>query len=240
MKKVFFFLSGLLSCFSAYAGDDDIGVPYAGINTQVRQIEFKGGYGSNIFAKRMPQAEIYGGFKINSYLGFELAYLRSLEAHKTAQNANLNNYFGIDLGSLGVPSDFYERATASSRIDGGSVNVVGSLPVTEDLQFLGSLGIARLRVKLKYVPVGDNATGYTPAQTFDNTKHYAAWRYVPQAKVGVQYMVSQAVGLKALLGWDGTSRFNLIPNRTGEFASTARVSLKDSYNLGLGLAYYFK
>lgn len=230
MKVIYFLLFAVVSC-SVHA-IDDIAVPYVGFNAQMRRIHFKNNYGKDMFTKRMPQGEIYAGLKVNPYLGFELGYLRSEERHRTSSIGYPQAIFGAPFSTPGE----YQTARASSKIDGGSVNVVGFLTINEDFQLLGSLGFARLRVKLKYIPIDITGDPYTNAEVLSFTRTFVKSKYVPQAKVGIQYMLTQALGLKALVGWDGTSRFNLLTNKQ---AAPARASLRDSYNLGLGLAYYF-
>ncbi len=231
MKTTYVFLFAVLGCSAAYATGD--AAPYVGFNAQVRQASFKDGYGKGAFAKKMPQGEVYAGFKVNPYLGFELAYLRSEERHRSPTSVYPNFVLGSPVSNM--PGG-YEEAKTSSKIDGGSVNVVGFLPINEDFQLLGSLGLARLRVKLKYAPTVYTGVVYTAAEVLENTRDFVKSKYIPQAKVGMQYMLTQAIGLKAMLAWEGTSRFNLLTNKQ---ATEARVSLKDSYNVGLGLAYYF-
>ncbi len=232
MKKIVcFVLLGGLS-FGAHATDYDLLTPYVGFNAQVRDLGFKKGYGKENFASMLPQGEVVAGFKVNPYLGFELGYLRSIERHRNATVSSPSTLLGDPL-----PSGEYVVSNNSSRIDGAGASIVGFLPINEDIQLLGSVGIARLRVKLHHVPTGDNFNPvYTPAIFAEATRDFVACKYVPQVKVGVQYMLSQVVGLKGMIGWDGTKRFDLLINKQ---AKPARVSLKDSYNVGLGLAYYF-
>lgn len=232
MKKVYLgLLVGIV--FSMQVVGDEL-VPYMGLNAQVRELGFKKGYGKENFEPKLPAGEILLGLKINPYLGFEFGYLRSFERNKRATTTYPDLLLGTTL-EAGPPSEF-ERADASSRIDGGSVSVAGFLPISEDIQLLGSLGIARLRVKLRYTPFDSDLGSYTSAQVQNGIRTFVACRYVPQAKLGVQYMLTQVVGLKGMLGWEGTSRFDLLANKQ---AKPARVTLKDSYNVGLGLAYYF-
>ena len=233
MKRIYSFLLFLVSFSCSVYAIDDIGVPYVGFNAQVREMDFRRGYGKHMFAKTVPQGELYAGLKINPYVGFELGYLRSEERHKSNTLKYPDHLLGTPV-SL-TPGD-YERGNTSFKIEGGSVNVVGFLPISEDFQLLGTLGLARLRVKLRYIPLNFSGHDLTSQEIASHTRDFTSSKYVPQAKVGIQYMMTQALGLKALVGWDGTSRFNLLTNKQ---ASPARASLKDSYTAGLGLAYYF-
>jgi hypothetical protein len=230
MRVIYFLLCAVIS--GAVFANESLIVPYVGLDTQLRRVDFKGGYGSNMFAKRVPQGEIYTGLKLNPYLGIELGYLSSEERHHSSVVTEPDLIFGTPVGN---PGDF-EIGMTNFKIDSGRVNVVSFLPITQDFQILGSLGLARLKVKLRYIPVEFSGAVFNSEEVERFTRDFVAYRYVPQAKVGVQYMLNPAVGLKASVGWEGTSRFNLLINRQ---ASAARVSLKDSYNVGLGLTYYF-
>ena len=229
MKKVGVVLLGLL--LATQVGAHEL-VPYMIFSVQMRTLPFKKGYGQENFKSHMPQAKISAGLKVNPYLGFELGYLRSVESHRNARTHSPHSILGFQL-----PSGEFEGARTSARIDGTSISLVGFLPMAEDTQLLGSLGLARLRVKLHYIPFeSDLFPAFDQAQIQSGIRDFIATRYVPQATVGVQHMLTQTVGLKAMIGWDGTKRFNLLANKQEK---PARASLKDSYNVGLGLAYYF-
>ncbi len=227
MKSIFFTLFAGLFCTQAMAYEL---TPYMGFNAQIRHFAFKKNYGEGVFESNIPQGEIIAGLKINPHFGLELGYLRSMERHKKSTIYYPEQLFGNTI------TDGYVRGTSSTRIDGYSVNLLGFFPVRENIQLLGSVGIARLRIKLCYMPLAIQSATFGPDLVQEFTKDFLKSKYIPQVKMGVQYMLTQTVGLKALAGWEGTKRFNLLRNKQG---SPARVSLKDSYTLGLGLAWYF-
>ncbi len=233
VKKTYLTLFAALFCMQAVAYEHEL-MPYVGLNAQMRYLPFKAGYGKDNFQSKMPQGEVIAGLKLNPYLGFEVGYLRSVERHRTVVTGYPVSPY------LGIPNYFSsgesEKASFYSRIDGATFNMIGFLPVDDNIQLIGSLCIARMRVKLSYVPLGNQATDF-PQSTIDElTRTFTKSKYIPQAKAGVQYMITQAVGFRALIGWDGTGRFKLLNNKQG---TKTTFSLKDSYNVGLGLAYYF-
>ncbi len=232
MKKAFFVLFASFFCMQALASEL---TPYIGFNAQMRYLPFVKNYGHGSFEPKMPQGEMFVGFKVNPYLGFELGYLRSVTRHRTATIKAPVELMGnpdyLSNGGLG-----FEMANSSSRIDGGSLNVVGFLPIDDEIQLLGSVGIARLRTKLRYIPLSNGGGVLNAAQIREFTSDFVRCEYVPQAKIGIQHMLTSSVGLRALVGWDGTKNFNLMHDKQ---ATKFRVSLKNSYNIGLGLAYYF-
>lgn len=231
MRSVLFGVFLGFFCMEALASELK---PYLGLNAQMRDLGFKKGYGKENFESTMPQGEFIAGLKVNPYLGFELGYFSSIERYRNATTE-------YPTQNLGIP-DFYEnpgdytRAIGSSKINGGSLNVVGFVPLTANIQVLGSVGLARLRIKLRYLPVANELGLMSQAGTEATSRDFVHSKYIPQAKLGAQYLITQTVGLKALIGWEGTKRFNLLKNKQGR---PARVSLKDSYTLGLGLAWYF-
>ncbi len=208
--------------------------PYVGLNAQMRWQGFQKGYGHENFASKMPQGEVIAGFKVNPYLGFEVGYLRTAKTSRTATIYNPAMLLGNP--SILESAGSFETNTTSSRIDGGSLSVVGFVPVTEGTELIGSVGIARLRVKLKYAPIANEDGAFSAATVQALSANFLACRYVPQAKIGIQHMLTSSLGLKALVGWEGTKNFNLLTNKQ---AFKLFASLKDSYNVGLGLAWYF-
>ncbi len=234
MKRLLFIV--FFASFSTQAITSEL-IPYLGLNARMRDLGFQKGYGKENFQSTMPEGEVIAGLKVHPYLGFELGYLTSFERHRETTTS----YPAQTLGDLYISPIDTETAISTSKIKGGSFNMVGFFPVSENIQILASVGLSRLNIKLRYMPIANNdEDGHVeplPQDAIDESiRDFARSKYIPQAKVGIQYMLTQTVGLKALVGWEGTKRFNLLTNKQN---TAARVSLKDSYTAGLGLAWYF-
>ena len=230
MKRLSLVLFASFLCMKAVAYEL---TPYLGLNARIRDLGFKKGYGKENFQSKMPEGEVVAGLKVNPYLGFELGYLRNIDLHRKTttyypdQNLGLPDYYNLGQS---------ETAISALKIEGRSLNAVGFLPLSDTVQLLGSVGITRFKIKLRYMPIANETGLLTQAEYETSARDFIKSKYIPQAKVGIQYMLTQTVGLKALVGWEDTSRFNLLSNKQG---SNSRISLKDSYTMGLGLALYF-
>lgn len=211
---------------------DDVS-PYVGLNAQMRRLTFMKPYGDQDFARKIKQGEVIAGLKLNPYFGLEFGYLKSIRADKNRTQAFPELLFGLPTllraGELTV-------ATTHTRIESANLSFVAYLPINEDFNLLGSVGLARMHIGLDYIPTADEVGPYDADLIAEESLSFAKSKYIPTAKLGAEYMITKSVGLKALVGWDGTKRFNLLKPKQ---VSEARVSLKDSYNVGLGLTYYF-
>lgn len=218
-------------------------VPYVGADAQWRHMGFKKGYGDNITKKNYPQGNVYIGVKLNQYVGLEAGYERTTTVKKNT------NVLGdeITLGTTLNPIDptVVTQLNSKTKISAFYANVVGFLPICEEyrLQLIGSLGIARTRLHMTVdIPVLNNQT-LSSADAADLHRVYLKKKWVPKIGVGLQHMFTCQLGVRAMLGWEGTARgsspvrdIRPLNRPTSEF--TARI--KNSLNVGLGLFYNFK
>ncbi len=203
-----------LTASTAATADIDWNVsPYVGADVQIRHVKFGHHFGNKRFKKNYPQANLFAGIKFCDFLGIELGYETTTNKSRTV--------------TLGTPPI---KTNSSARFRGPHADLVGFLPIFNEcnLHLLGYVGIAHLKASLKQYDV--LANGISPARTFN--KHKSVLRL----GAGVQHMINDCWGVRALVGWEKT-KFNLVQNQPA--ATPQRVKLKNSYSYGLGAFYSF-
>lgn len=234
MKKIFSLLASsvVLLCAStvANAGWPDfssMGIePYVGVDAQYRFMAFRNGYGGGVFKKQSPQGNIYVGLKFCDYLGLEAGYFASLQQSRNSTTPRGQRFLGEILTDS-------VTATSSSRIDGWHLNVLGFLPFClSDYNFeaFGFVGLANVRVRTKSTITALNGI---PDNGVPEIK-LALTRTVLRAGAGLQYMLTDCIGIRGAVTWENTSRLNNIRSVNSDNPALV-AKLQDSCILGLGL-----
>ncbi len=239
--RLFCFLSFL--GFSTVAVADDF-VFNLGMDTQWRSMPLQKGFGDNIVKKHYPQGSVYGGMKFNDIFGFELGYQRSVSADRKGilDKNNGANYFGVGMLDPAAPNDYW---TSHSKVStqGFYTGVLGFLPISEEyrLKFIASIGVVRMKTKI--ITSLDFFDSFTRITTMNSSQfNFIQTKWIPKVGAGIQHMINDNCGVRAMATWEQTNRFNHIVgvDPTDGLPSTkAFASLKNSTTLGLGLFYNF-
>ncbi len=203
--------------------------PYVGIDGKLDQIKLKKAAGANLIAKNYPQGNLFAGMQINEWLGFEVGFESTTRKNKTSVVQFRSDFFGVPSVSAAPV-----HVKTKTKVDGFHVNVVGFYPIMQDcsLNVFGSLGLARLKLRTRAVHFFENdATG----ELF--TRNFVKETLVPRVTVGVQSMLNECIGVRAMLTWEKTSAFKTIYAREVDAATFIRP--KDSKSVGLGVFYRF-
>lgn len=237
MQKFVFSLIGVLIATTSYASNWQL-EPYVGADAQVRQTFFVRDYGNNLFKERVPQGNFFIGTKIHEYLGFELGYMTAFSAHRNAVFESPTSLPGRD-----EPIDPGEKLlyTTTSKIDGINANLMFFIPANEKNNFIIGLGVARLRAYFKIIQTGDETRAYTPAEIAHESPEFVRKKCVAQAKFGIQHKLTQNLGLRALVGWENTKKFKTFTPKAmlDGIGDKYKLRLRDSFNCGLGITWYF-
>ena len=200
--------------------------PYVGVDAKWNSMRFKKTAGDNLIQKNYPQGNLFGGVKFNDYFGLELGYESTTRRNKTATAAVGDNFFG-DIVDPPEPVNYSKTKT---KISGFHLNVVGFYPICEEycLSLFGSLGLAQLKLKSHLdfsVPTNPRVVGLD----------FSKQKLVPRATLGIQHMLCENIGVRAMFGWERTSAFKNVKAKN----STLFMSPKDSVSIGLGVFYNF-
>lgn len=203
---------------------------YVGFDAQWRHMPFKKNFGDNVFPKDFPQGNAFFGLKFNDYFGVELGYLQSIERRKKVS---------ISGPLLGVPLALDEVNVLKNKVQVNGLNagLVGFYPMDECNQLIVGLGISRLHLRLTFSPIANELGVLDAGAQASARRNFIYNKYIVQAKIGIQRMVTEKIGLRALLSWENTKQFNVLAPK--QQSARIRVSLKNSINFGLGLSWHF-
>lgn len=164
----------------------------------------------------MKDANQYSGYLPKSYPG-ATAYL----------GARICECLGIELGQ-DWSTKKTKSGTDSTRVNfkeqvqrrATHLDLIGYLPIADCIELMGGLGVGYVYPKFHETYGGTSYT-YKPKAT------------VARVRVGGNYMLSECIGARALLGWESTSSVHF------SYAGTKYKPFKDSVTAALGLFYKF-
>jgi hypothetical protein len=209
-------------------------VYYSGIDLQQRGVQLKQGYGSGMFADRLPQLNVYFGTKINDYFAIEIGYESTSEEEKSATLYSGESLFGTVIDTT-VPVTI-DYSTNKIRMRGSHFDIVGLIPVTEATQVVASAGLAILNVRVTYNRIGDEGSLYLPDGVI--YRNFIAQRAIPRFSGGFQHHFAKCYGMRGTVGYEGTGKFkNMIPRSKPD--SAFRTTLKNSIIYSLGGFFVF-
>ncbi len=89
------------------------------------------------------------------------------------------------------------------------------------------VGASLSNIKAKY----DISIPTVATRTFKKTK------LIPLVRLAVEHKVSDKFGIRGLVSWKNTSVFKVKSQESP--TTTTEIKLKDTFNIGFGVAYYF-
>lgn len=214
--------------------------PYVGADVAWRHQGIQRDFGGNQVKKDFPQGDIYAGLKFCDYLGIQAGYEATTSRRKTSNALGNEVVFGSRI-SPDVPFGLNQVVT-NSKIHGWHADLVGFLPFCVcDNQFnlIGSVGVAKLRYKIKlYNTISDNVT-LSPNEVSGTVRTFSNSRYVARLGLGLQYMLTECAGLRAMATWENTSRIRKFNPPRENPGSTIQLNLRNATTLGMGVFYNF-
>jgi hypothetical protein len=206
--------------------------PYLGVDGQWRRADFKGGFGDNLFAHTYPQANAYGGFKFLENVGLEFGY----EMARSRSRITILTTGDIAAGTPIVPATSPVTFRSQGKFQGPHVDLVGFYsicPEQSPIQLVGSIGVAFLKgtferrtIKMQNITVNTNRT---------LSEHKAVLRLAG----GLQYMLTDHLGIRGMLGWVNTSRMVIFANDglPGRYIPEVKPKNSAFWSIGALLAY---
>lgn len=210
--------------------------PYLGIETGMQNFGFKAGYGDNVFNKQLPKGNLFVGAKFNEYLGLELGYETTTQGTKDVKIAyGAGKYLGNDSNkALGLMPGYVARVSSKTKISGWNIGVTGYYQVTNfnKLSAIGHVGIKNTKIKLSAIQYQvNNIPIPITTNQFRKIKFTLGLSY---CSVGLQYALSEHVGIRTMLNWENTQQLKPI-TKCGKV--TNQVKLKNSLNYTIGIIF---
>jgi len=223
IAKSLVLLSAVAAAGSANADFGDV-CPYVGIDyyhAWMKGKNFTRANGnvvefSRLLPKSYPGVSLYIGAKFHEYFGLEFGVETSTTKSRTLSDS--------DKAAFGIPSS--TAAKFKVRRSGAHLDLVGTLPLNECFDLLGFVGWGWIKPKVSFDEVdqsGDHTI--TPAS--------AKGKSVARVAVGASYLITDTIGLRAKLGWEGTSVLKV--NTVNMIGEGSKVKLfKDSMTASIG------
>ncbi len=199
--------------------------PYLGVDAKWNRMGVNSTTNGNVVQKNYPQGNFFGGFQFNEWSAVELGYETTTNRSRSATTIVGGNFFGDINEILPVQSN------TKTRISGFHVDLVGLYPVSQEQCFnlIGSIGIAQLQIK-------SSLNFSYPPSTQVISLQFSKRKIVPRVTLGIQKLLNETFGVRAMLGWEGTAGFRNIY----AVNSTLFMKPKDSFSIGVGFLYKFK
>jgi len=208
--------------------------PYVGMDAQIRHMDFKRGWGNNLFNHNLAQGNLYVGTKFCPNVGVELGYEASITRARTVTltTGELLSA-GAPIPAILSPAVFRTRA----RLRGPHADLVGFYRFCDDypLEVIGSIGVSLLKATFerRVLKLHDMPLKSSVVRTF--SRHKVVLRLMG----GLQYMLGDNLGARATIGWVNTHKLVIPPSDGLPNPTFAKIKPKNSTIAGLGLFWIF-
>lgn len=202
--------------------------PYVGADAELRYINFKKGFGDNLFRHNYPQGNLYVGLRLNDYVGIEAGYEAT---ERKTRAVTLMSGAVVNGQALTGNNDFFQFFS-TGQIKGPHTNLTGYLPICEQyqLELVGMIGIAYLKSNFLRIRPTINGLPVTLAP-----RTYIQRKNIMRVGIGIQHLMTKNWGIRATIRWENTNKFNIKSpeNLLGS------IALKNSLVYGIGAFYEF-
>ena len=215
--------------------------PYVGIESRASSTHHENNNVVNLslIVKALPETYTGGGVffgnQFNKYFALEAGYDinrgRTKNSTITGGKFEVDDTFGAG-GTIPIDISFAEFNLKSSR-DGWHIDVIGLMPLTEDLSFIISPGLARISLKITGDAAWEAASSDPPAPPvptqgiIDIADHVTnQQKTIFRIGGGLQYITSK-FGIRSMLRLENT----------GRFTQNGHKLLRDSYSFNLALFF---
>lgn len=243
------FFGVFIGFFSLIVFADNMLMPYAGLDIQQRNMNFKKNYGDNIFSRKSLQNNVYFGFRLDKNFGLEGGYQSSQNTSKKTMTIVGEEVLGQVISGTVLGADGFIINEAAIRAKGPHLNMVGFLPIEDNkTDLIASLGITALTIKAEYKQLSNNVVGvFDPEDIIETTRYFSKTCVVPRAMFGIQRKFTESLGFRASFIYEFTSRFRQMAsknplNESNRFLpgdGALKASLRNSITYGLGVFMNF-
>ncbi len=232
IKSGILFVALMVAGASAQAMMDFDFNPYAGFDLGMRRMEYSNTYGGQAFVKNYAQGNLFVGTKLNPNVGVELGYTQTNNRKKSYTLSPGESAFTGAVVAAGTKLDVKTK----SRVSGFNVSVLGFYPIDDCNEVIGAIGLASQKVRLSMQPLGDENGAFTvPAQQL-SLRTISKSKTILTARLGVEHKFTDNLGVRALVGWENTSRFKKLQSKP---VASAFATAKDSVTGNVGVVWHF-
>lgn len=198
---------------------------YGGTELVLTKNKFQNNYGGNIYSSKFnPGINLFLGHMFNDHFGVELG---------AGINKNLAKTAKVDRGEFlyGLLNSGYPWLSFNNTLKQKDVYlaVVAKTKVTEKNYVSLTLGGSMSNIKNKAYNFSQPA-GSIPNLEFN----YSKTKLIPMIKANLEHKINDNFSAKLSASWKNTSKFKI----KAKESLSSEIRLKDTFGLGIGLAYY--
>ena len=195
-------IAGALLAFSSANAEEMF--PYLGVDVSQTYMRARDAW-NLVFPKTYPGASLYVGTRFHENFGLELGYDWSARRTKNFALANGSPFFG---GTVTSPNGL--SGSTKIRRTGGYLDLLGTLPVADCVELLGTLGFGWVQAKI-VTSFSTETAGATPTSSAISSVS-GKGRGGLRLGFGAICMLTESVGVRAKINWSSTSTLRLKGN----------------------------
>lgn len=209
---------------------------YVGARLSGRSMEFKTGLGDNLFAQKnsLMQYSVFGGTQFNEYFGTEVIVFTTNKDKRTPTINSSTTALGI-ANFAGMGPDKYE---AKTQLCGTTLQVTARYPIVQRVSVFAAAGAGYAKIKLEANMLENDGVAANYTQKANNSVDLAFSKIYPVAKTGLDVNITDTIGVRADIGWEGTSAFKKSFYTVGSGNNALKVKARDSFVYGMSLYAY--
>lgn len=215
-----------MSCFSL-----DIS-PYVGIDGQLNRMQFKKGYGDNLFPKHYSQSNLYAGIKLDGSFSLEAGYTSEAVRTKYSKLYETDCCLGADIPKMLSPAIFKSYI----KIRGYHLGFANTFcePTWESVRILWGAGVGLLRAEAERKTIELSI----PPVSFSSSRHFKKDKAVLRLMLASEYKFKNNLGIRGSLFFLQTSKMVMVAEPTAS-PTTPVIRPMDSLVYSLGVSYEF-
>lgn len=201
---------------------------FVGVDGQMRSMGFEDRFGDNLFAKHLGQYDVYGGVRLFRYFGLMLGYEKTSNKGRSVVINEGEEYLGILL----LPGDGIEGHRTQTEIKGVHFDLMGFFPLCPkyNVDIFATAGLTRNHLRLEDNFFSQDGFPLVPVVL----NHWDAKKTMSRFTAGLQSVFFEHVGIRAMVGWENTSKFKDLKPLENP-ASLTILKSKNSFVYGVGL-----
>lgn len=231
LKLVFLLMMFFFNIASAYPLNEFLDF-YVGVDTQIRRMKFKEGFGAELLHKTHPQGNLYVGLKLNENFAFEIGHESTVTRTCNSTLIAGQCAAGTNIPAALEPITFKTKA----KIKGPHFSVIGFYPFEDSpTRLLAGIGISSYKgtVERKTVQFG------TPPHLSGTVRTMSKHRISLRCMGGAQYLTDFGLGFRGTLSFIKTRRMVIRKSDDHKSIFIPTIKPKDSLVYGLGCFYSF-
>ena len=188
----------------------------------------------NLSSREFPGGNGFVGVRLSDYIGFELGYEFTGKKEKTHQFIAGETFFNFT-------SPVLVGTSVSSKIsfNGWHLDLLGFVPLDHCIDLLLSVGYSATRTKLQF---GVGTVGNPTLINIIPSLHSRGRTFL-RLGGGIQWMITDMTGVRALVRWKNTTRITLRNTPAIDFLvasyGVSRTMYKDALTAAVGVFFRF-